>query len=105
VGRYIDAMIIASTNVESLYRLHVVCEAPQETLIRSILAGYVDKQSNMVLRGISTEENVVIGRATVIADIYAPQRNDRVMHDFMSRLNSEPSVKSVQWDAVHSAVD
>jgi hypothetical protein len=58
---------------------------------------HVGSHPRMSVQGISTHEGETPGQAFVVADIFSLDRQDRSMHDIMSRLNIETSVKSVSW--------
>jgi putative Mg2+ transporter-C (MgtC) family protein len=98
VGRWVDARLKRSVDVEVFYQVRVECHERQEGLIRTILLRHVDSHPKMTIQSISTEETVPSDRAVVEAAIFSAQRNDRVMQDLISRLNLEPGVVSVRWD-------
>ena len=50
----------------------------------------------MNLQGISTED-VEGSRQTIVADIYALERNDRTLEEIVGRLGIEPEVTEVSW--------
>ena len=97
VGRWIDARLKHAPDVETIYRLRIACDERDETLVRSIVMRHVGSHPRMTVQGISTHEGEGMGQAFVVADIFSLDRQDRAMHDIMSRLNIEPSVKSVSW--------
>ncbi len=101
LGRWVDAHSKAAGDTEVLYRLRVVCEEKQESLIRTILLRHVNSQPHMVIQGISTQEGGQHDRAAVVAEIYSQGRNDRALEDLMSRINIEPGVLAVSWEKLH----
>ena len=56
----------------------------------------------MTVQKISIQEAEQDGMAAVVAEIYSLERNDRALQDTMSRLNIEPSVRSVSWEKVQN---
>jgi putative Mg2+ transporter-C (MgtC) family protein len=97
IGRWIDVRLKQAPNVETIYRLRVGCSEADETLVRTIVMRHVGSQPRMSVQGISTHEAETPGQAIIVADIFSLDRQDRTMHDIMSRLNIESSVKSVSW--------
>jgi len=96
--RWIDARrkIASDTEGETYYRLRVVCAADHDALVRHILLRHVGGHGKLSLVGISTED-VEDRRTAVVADIFAPQRNDRALEEIVARVSIEPDVKSVSW--------
>jgi putative Mg2+ transporter-C (MgtC) family protein len=97
VGRWIDAKCKTATDVETHYQLRVVCAERDEALIRTILLRHVASHGKMTTLGISSEETEAADQATVVANILSLEQQDRVIQEIISRLNIEPSVKSVSW--------
>ena len=52
----------------------------------------------MTVQKISIQDAEQDGMAAVVAEIYSLDRNDRALQDTMSRINIEPSVRSVSWE-------
>jgi putative Mg2+ transporter-C (MgtC) family protein len=101
VVRKINARTIGAVEVETTYRLKVVCESSHEGVIRAIFMRHISTQPHVVLQGISTEDAEHEGRTTVVAEIYSPERNDKFMNEMVSRISIEPSVTTVSWDKMH----
>jgi putative Mg2+ transporter-C (MgtC) family protein len=102
VARRIDARIKTAVDVETLYQMRVVCLEAQEGVVRTILLRHVNSQSKMTIQRISTQGAERDGHATVVADIYSVERDDRAMQDIMSRINIDPSVSSVSWEKLQN---
>jgi putative Mg2+ transporter-C (MgtC) family protein len=100
VGRWVDSRLKTAVDVETFYRVRVVCREAQEGIIRTILLRHVNSLPKMTLQGISTQEAERADQAAVVADIFSVERSDREMQDLMSRVNIEPSVASVSWEKV-----
>ena len=97
LSHWIDARMKHAVGVETTYRLRIVCDVVEETLVRSIVLRHIASQARMSVQGISTQDGSEPGRAIVEAEIFSLDRNERAMQDVMSRLNIEPAVKSVSW--------
>jgi len=59
----------------------VVCGEREQGVFRTILLRHVNAHAKMTIKVISTQDGDQPGRATVVADIYATERNDRVMDE------------------------
>jgi putative Mg2+ transporter-C (MgtC) family protein len=101
VAHRIDAWQKTAVDVETLYRVRVLCQEKQEGVVRNILMRHINAHPKMMVQGISIQ-SAEGGREAVVAEIYAVERHDRAMQDVMSRLNIEPSVTSVSWERVQS---
>ncbi len=98
VARWIDAHTRKATDVETSYRIHVVCEQRQEAVVRTILMRHVGSNPGLILQGIALQDGSTPDQATVTADIFSASRNDRAMEDLTSRINIEPGVTSSGWE-------
>jgi putative Mg2+ transporter-C (MgtC) family protein len=103
VARRIDSRLKTAVDVETSYQMRVVCREQQACVIRTILLRHVNSLPKMTIQRISIQEAEQDGRASVVADIYSVERNDRAIQELMSRINIEPSVASVSWEKVHEA--
>ena len=102
VGRQIDLRRKTAVDVETMYQVRVVCQEAQEGVIRTVLLRHINGASGMTVQKISIQEAEQDGMAAVVAEIYSLERNDRALQDTMSRLNIEPSVRSVSWEKVQN---
>jgi putative Mg2+ transporter-C (MgtC) family protein len=100
VGRWIDARLKVSVEVDTSYRIRVVCRHDQEAIVRTILLRHVNAHPAMTIQGIARQDAEQPDMATVVADIFATARSDRAMEDLMSRINIEPGVVAVRWEKV-----
>jgi putative Mg2+ transporter-C (MgtC) family protein len=100
LARWVDTHTRHAPDAELLYRVRVVCQQPQESLIRTILQRHINSHASLVIQGISTQDTDEDGKATVVVEVYSLGRNDKAMEALMSRINIEPSVTSVRWDRV-----
>jgi putative Mg2+ transporter-C (MgtC) family protein len=97
-SHWIDVRIKKFDDVDTAYKLLVVCRGKDEGLIRSIVLRHINSHPKMNVHGISTQDAAEAEETIVVAEIYSSERNDRALQDVMSRLNIEPGVKSVRWD-------
>jgi putative Mg2+ transporter-C (MgtC) family protein len=95
---WVDAHSKRTGDVETLYRMRVVCADKQEGLVRTILLRHVNAHAHMTVQGISTQDADQPDQAAVVAEVFSMGRNDRAMEDLMSRINIEPGVTSVSWE-------
>jgi putative Mg2+ transporter-C (MgtC) family protein len=101
VAQRIDARLKTAVDVETLYRVRVVCQEKQEGIIRNILMRHINSNPKMLVQGIAIQGSDGASEA-VVADIFSVERNDRAMQEVMSRINIESSVSSVSWERVQS---
>jgi len=98
VALWIDKRQQKAVNVETSYRLQVVCSQAQEVVIRSILMRHVNSKASMHLQGIAIRDAEQPDHTTIVAEVYSTIRNDKAMEELVSRINIEPSVTSVRWE-------
>jgi putative Mg2+ transporter-C (MgtC) family protein len=97
VAHWIDTRRRTAIDVETHYRIRVVCQQTHEGTIRNILLRHINSNPKLVVQGISIQA-AELDREGVIADVYAVERSDRALQDIMSRINIEPSVTAVSWE-------
>ena len=93
---WIELRTKTTTDVETYYRLRVVCEGAESAHVRAILLRHIGGHARMTVQGISTEDSDKEGKV-VVADVYAMERNDRAMEAIVARLSIEPEVTGVSW--------
>jgi putative Mg2+ transporter-C (MgtC) family protein len=98
--RMIDARSKIAQDVDTLYRLRVVCQEQDESVIRLILLRHVNSGPSMSMQGISRQDTERPDQIMVVADIYSAVRNDKYLNDLVSRISIEPGVTSVSWERV-----
>jgi putative Mg2+ transporter-C (MgtC) family protein len=96
VVRWIESKRSMAVDVETSYRIRVTGRGPEEAVIRNILLRHVPDNPRMSLQSLATEESET-GHFTVVAGIYATERNDRFMEDIVKRISLEPEVTGVSW--------
>ncbi len=102
ISSRIDAHTKTALDVETSYQMRVVCREAHEGVVRTILLRHVNSSQKMSIQRISTQEAERDDHATVVADIFSVERNDRAMQDLMSRINIEPGVSSVSWEKLQN---
>ena len=98
MSKWIDRLSKEKKNVETDYRMRVVCEQQQEGVIRAMLIQDVNAHPSMVVRGISIHAADEPGRKLIVADIDSSERDDHAMQELMSRINIEPGIVSASWE-------
>jgi putative Mg2+ transporter-C (MgtC) family protein len=97
-SHWIDVRVKKFEDVDTAYKLQVVCQGKDEGLIRSIVLRHLNAHPRMNVHGISTQDSAEADQTIVVVEIFSSERNDRALQDVMSRLNIEPGVKSVRWE-------
>ena len=96
----IDVTTKAAPEVETIYRMRVVCQATEAAVIRAIFMRHINAQPHMTVQGISTQETDQPGTSAVVVDVNSYQRNDKYLNDLVSRISIEPHVSAVSWERV-----
>jgi putative Mg2+ transporter-C (MgtC) family protein len=96
--RRIEARLKTAVEVETVYRIRVVCQSQEATLIRTILMRHINSQPPMTVQGLSAQDTEQADRTAVVAEIYSSERNDKFMNDMVSRISIESSVTAVSWE-------
>ncbi len=101
VARWIDAHTRKATEVETIYRVRVVCEQRQEAVVRAIVTRHIGSHPGLILQGIATQDADHPNLGVVTVDVFSASRNDRAMEDLTSRIDVEPGVTEVRWQLAH----
>lgn len=102
VVRHIDARVRTAAEVETSYRVKVICQEEHEAVIRAIFLRHVNAETGMAIQGLSSQEIDTIGKTAVVAEVFCAQRNDRYLNDLVSRMSIEHGVSSVSWERVEN---
>jgi putative Mg2+ transporter-C (MgtC) family protein len=97
-SRWVDARTRKTTNVETVYRIRVVCERSQEAVMRMIVLRDVGAHPALTLQSVAVQEAEQPDRVVVTADVFSASRNDAAMEELTSRINSEPGVTVIRWE-------
>jgi putative Mg2+ transporter-C (MgtC) family protein len=100
LAHWIDSRVKVSTDVETQYRLKVVCPRKEAGLVRTILLRHVNSHSAMTVQGFETHDADQEDRAAVVVNIYSTRRNERALEEVVTRINIEPGVSAVSWERV-----
>ena len=87
MSKWIDRLSKEKKNVETDYRVRVVCEQ-QQGVIREMLIQDVNVYPGMAVRGISIHAGDQPGIKLIVADIDSSVRDDHAMQELMSRINA-----------------
>jgi putative Mg2+ transporter-C (MgtC) family protein len=94
----LDVARKSAVDMETVYRVRVVCEQNDQAVVRAILLRHINSKPNMTVQGIATQECDHAEHLAVTADIYSLERADRVMEELVHRLDIEPSVIAISWE-------
>jgi putative Mg2+ transporter-C (MgtC) family protein len=98
VAIWIDLKRQSAPNVDTAYRLRVVCAEPQQALVRTIVLRHINSQKGMLVHGIALADCEQQHCVAVAVDIFSHERNDRALEEIITRLNIEPGVVAVSWE-------
>jgi putative Mg2+ transporter-C (MgtC) family protein len=96
--RKIETKTKGTGDIETLYRVRVVCPSDQVAVVRNVFMRHINSQPTMTVQGISTQDTEQPEKSAVVVEIFATERNDKYMNDLVSRICIEPSVSSVSWE-------
>ena len=97
---WVDNQVKKSPEVETQYRLRVVCPRKEASLVRTILLRLVNSHPAMTAQGFDTHDTDQEDRVAVVVNIYSSRRNERALEEVVNRINIEPGVSAVSWDRV-----
>jgi putative Mg2+ transporter-C (MgtC) family protein len=98
LGQEIDTRLKKAVNVETLYRMRVVCPRQTAALIRTILLRHINAHPTLTAQGFTTQEIEKDEEAAVVVDIYSTMRNERALEELVNRINIEPGIVAVSWE-------
>ena len=101
VSRWLDSRAKGKVEVETNYRLRVVCDDREEGVLRTIVMRHVNSHPSMLIHGIFTQAADQPGKTAIVAEIYSTMRDDRALQDVVSRINIEPAATSCSWERLH----
>jgi putative Mg2+ transporter-C (MgtC) family protein len=96
--RWVDARVKRAVDVETLYRLRVVCQREEAPLMRTILLRHVNGHPTMRAQGFTTQDTEKDDLVAVVMDIYSAVRNERALEELVGRINIEPRVTAISWE-------
>jgi putative Mg2+ transporter-C (MgtC) family protein len=98
--RKIEAQTRATREVETVYRIRVVCPSQDEAVIRTIFMRHINSQPRMHIQGISTNDVDENEQTAVVVEVFSSERNDKFMNEMVSRISLEPRVSAVSWETL-----
>jgi putative Mg2+ transporter-C (MgtC) family protein len=98
VAKAIDARMKSVVEIDTVYRVRVICPLDQEGIVRTIFMRHVNSHPHMSIQGLSIQEAETKDRVAVVAEVFSIERNDKFMNELVSRISVEPSINSVSWD-------
>ncbi len=97
IARWIDNRQKRAVDVDTLYRMRVVCAREVAPLLRTILLRHVNAHPAMTVQGFSMQETDRDDQTAVVVDIYSSVRSERAMEELVNRINIEPGITAVSW--------
>jgi putative Mg2+ transporter-C (MgtC) family protein len=97
ISHQIDAMRKTAGEVETQYRLTVVCSSDQTVTVRAAVLQGANEHPRMTVHGLTTQPGVP-GRCCVAAEVYSAVRDDPVLEELVGRLLAEAGVVSAGWE-------
>jgi putative Mg2+ transporter-C (MgtC) family protein len=101
IVRRLDERRKLAVDVEIHYRIQVTCPSDQAGVVRTALMRHVNEQPRMTVQGLATRDADPAGASCITAEVFATERNDRVMNDLVSRVGIEPNVTAISWEKSH----
>jgi putative Mg2+ transporter-C (MgtC) family protein len=101
IVRRIGEHLKTAADVELHYRIQVTCPCDQAGVVRTILMRHVNEQPCMTVQGLATHDSEQAGSSRITAEVFATERNDRIMNDLVSRVGIEPNVNGISWEKSH----
>jgi len=94
--RLINRQPITQTEIDSHYRVRVVCRNPEEAHVRALL---LQSTSNgqLSLRRLDSTDLEDSGRVEVVAQLSAHSKSDAVLEQVVGRLSLESTVSAASW--------
>jgi putative Mg2+ transporter-C (MgtC) family protein len=98
LAHWIDAHCKASSDVETAYRVRVICEEREQMVVRTIVLRHINALAKMTVQGIATQACEQSGHVAVVAEVFSMERSDHALDEMVGRLQIEPGVVSVKWE-------
>lgn len=94
----------APEDLETSYTVEVMCKAPEEAHMRSLLLRELS-QAGLGLRRIDSEDIPDTPKVAVTAQAVAANRNDGALEQIVGRLSLEPYVTAATWQVRQAIQD
>jgi putative Mg2+ transporter-C (MgtC) family protein len=96
--RLINRQPAEQADVDTHYRVRVVCRSPDEAHVRTVLL-QAASASQLSLRRLESIDVENTDRVEVMAQLTALQRSSAVLEQIVGRLSLEPTVSAASWSA------
>ena len=96
VTRRINRQSSAAIELESVYRLSVLCSHEEENLVRALILEKVEER-DMMFRSLRSEEGP--GNTSLVrADVTLPGHDDQAVEQVARELTLSEAIRSVSWE-------
>jgi putative Mg2+ transporter-C (MgtC) family protein len=96
--RLINRQPVQQADVDTHYRVRVVCRSPDEAHVRTVLL-QAASASQLSLRRLESVDVENTERVEVTAQLTAHERSSAVLEQIIGRLSLEPTVSAASWSA------
>jgi putative Mg2+ transporter-C (MgtC) family protein len=96
--RVINRQPVQQADVDTHYRVRVVCRSPDEAHVRTVLL-QAASASQLSLRRLESVDVENTERVEVTAQLTAHERSSAVLEQIIGRLSLEPTVSAASWSA------
>jgi putative Mg2+ transporter-C (MgtC) family protein len=96
--RLINRQPTEQADVDTHYRVRVVCRSPDEAHVRTVLL-QAASTSQLSLRRLESIDVENTERVEVMAQLTAHERSSAVLEQIVGRLSLEPTVSAASWSA------
>jgi putative Mg2+ transporter-C (MgtC) family protein len=93
---WIDIHKPPEAEVDTSYRLRVVCQRAHVAALRKRLLHHIGNLSRMNVQSMATEETER-ERVAIVAELNASQRDDHALEAMVEQISNEPEVIDVSW--------
>ncbi len=80
--------------------MRVVCRKEASEVVRTILARDLGSVAGIILTGITSSKSKGRKQVVMTASVIATPVNDKAIQEVVSRLLTEPGVRSASWEKV-----
>jgi putative Mg2+ transporter-C (MgtC) family protein len=98
---WIELRTKMTVEIETSYRMSVVCPGEQTAVVRGICMRHVNSEACMTVHGIHIEDAGDGIRKAIVVDVASSRRNDKFMNELVNRIGIEPNVSAISWQRVN----
>ena len=88
--RKIETYSKGTGDVETLYRMRVICPSDEAALIRTVFMRHVNSQPCMTVHGISIQETDQANKMAVVVDVFSSERKFHAVARIQLEERSDP---------------